>query len=191
MKTIKYTIFAIPGLRIVLRLCARLILLVLGWKIAGEIPSAPKYVLIAAPHTSNWDFVFALLFALACQVNLCMLGKKELTTWPLGYLFKWLGVIPVDRSGPNNVVAQAVAMFNERDRMVLGISPPGTRSPVQQWKTGFYHIAFGAKVPISLGFLDYGRKIGGFGPLFTPSGDAEGDIARIRAFYADIKGKNR
>ena len=191
MKVIKHTIFDIPVLNFALCSISKGMLRLLGWSLAGTVPPVPKCIIIAAPHTSNWDFVFTLFFAFAFRVKLYMLAKKELVDHPLGFIFTWLGVIPVDRKSSNNVVAQVVAVFNEREQLLLGIAPQGTRSQVDNWKTGFYHIACGAKVPIALGFLDYANRKGGFGDLFYPTGNLEEDLAKIREFYIPIQGKNR
>lgn len=145
--------------------------------------------MIAAPHTSNWDFVLTLLMAFALDLKAYTMGKKELFDWPFGGLFSWLGVIPIDRSRSNNVVAQAVDFFKQSENLILVVPPSGTRAKVKRWKTGFYHIAKGAEVPIGMGFLDYGQRKGGIGFLFEPTGDIDEDMIAIRAFYADIKGK--
>ena len=160
-----------------------------GWRTEGEKPDASKFVVIAAPHTSNWDFFFTVCLAFIYRLNPQMMMKAEWFFWPLGPLFKYLGAIPIDRARSRNVVAQSIAAFNTTNEMVLVIPPAGTRGKVRQWKTGFYHIANGAGVPIALGFLDYGRKVGGFGPTVTPTGDIDTDMVAIRLFYANITGK--
>ena len=109
--------------------------------------------------------------------------------WPLGTIFRWLGAIPIDQSRAENVVAQSIEKFRSRDHMALVVPPAGTRKSARYWKTGFYHIANGAGVPIVLGFLDYRRKVGGFGPTIHPTGDIETDMVEIRRFYQDITGK--
>lgn len=182
------TIFRTPVLKHVLRLLTMLIFRIIGWKLEGHTPNVKKYVMIAAPHTSNWDFAFTLMFAFAFKMNMYVMGKKELFRWPFGYMFAWLGMIPIDRSKSNDIVGEAIEVFNQSESMSMLVPPSGTRRKVRQWKTGFYHIANGANVPIALGFLDYGRKVGGFGPLFTPTGDVDADMIKIKAFYADISG---
>lgn len=108
---------------------------------------------------------------------------------PLNWFFKWLGGIPIDRSKSSNIVAQSIKQFHENERLILAITPAGTRKRVKKWKTGFFHIAIGANVPIVLGFLDYQRKVGGIGPVIYPTRDFEADIQTVRAFYDSIRGK--
>lgn len=117
------------------------------------------------------------------------MGKDTIFRKPFGHLFKWLGGIPIDRSRSQNVVEQMVTKFSEMDRLVLTIPPSGTRKRIEKWKSGFYHIAYGANVPVVLGFLDFRRKTGGIGPMVTLSGDMKQDMKDIRAFYSDIEGK--
>ena len=170
--------------------CASFLLKALGWRTAGRIPDIPKFVLIAAPHTSNWDFIYTLLIAFSMNIKVYMMGKDELFRWPMGILFKWLGVIAVDRSRPTGTVDRMVAAFRENQRLNLVVSPAGTRKKVLRWKSGFYHIAHGAGVPIVLGYLDYRRKTGGIGPVLLPTGNVEKDMRTIKAFYADIRGRH-
>ena len=117
------------------------------------------------------------------------MGKDSLFKGPLGPVMRWLGGLPIDRSKANNVVQSTIDAFNSHDRLIVLIPPEGTRAKVSEWKKGFYHIAHGAGVPIGRGFLDFGRKVGGFGPTFYPTGDVDKDIAAIQEFYQDIKGK--
>ena len=183
------TIFNTPILKTLLKGLSIAILKLMGWKIKGKEPKAAKYVMIAAPHTSNWDFIFTLLFAFAFNLQPNIMGKKELLDWPGGKIFTWLGLIPIDRSKSNNIVSWAVDMFSRYDNLCMIVPPSGTRSRVRKWKTGFYRIADGAGVPISLTYLDWGRKTGGIGELFTTTGDIDADMIHIRAFYADMTGK--
>jgi 1-acyl-sn-glycerol-3-phosphate acyltransferase len=168
---------------------ARRILALFGWRLVGALPATPKYVIIAAPHTSNWDFIVAILAAAAFGLRINFMMKDELFRPPWGWFFRALGGIPINRRSNNNVVQQMVQRFAERERLALVIPPEGTRSKVTKWKTGFYYIALGAGVPILLGFADFARKQVGFGPLITPTGDIEADLAGIRAFYSGIVGK--
>ena len=171
------------------RAFGRLGLAVAGWRLVGEIPDAPKFVAIVAPHTSNWDFVVGLLAKFALAVDAAWLGKHTLFRPPFGAIMRRWGGIPVDRAASHDVVAQTVAAFAARPRMVLAVAPEGTRKRVTAWRSGFYHIARGAGVPILLVALDWPHRTIRFGPTVTPTGDAEGDIARIRARYADVAGK--
>jgi 1-acyl-sn-glycerol-3-phosphate acyltransferase len=163
----------------------------LGWRVEGEIPSIKKFVIIAAPHTSNWDFPITLAVAFALKVKIYWMGKAAMFRWPFGALLRWLGGIPIDRSRTHNMVDQSVQAFQERDNLIMVVPPEGTRKKVSYWKTGFYHIARGAGVPIVLGFLDYRRKAGGIGPTFFPTGRIGEDLNQIHAFYAAITGKRQ
>ncbi|NVJ98303.1 MAG: lysophospholipid acyltransferase family protein [Alphaproteobacteria bacterium] len=149
-------------------------------------------VVIAAPHTSNWDFPVFMAAVGYLRLNVSFLGKHSLFSGPIGWLFYWLGGIPVDRDAntAKDIVGQAVAAFDERDELVLGIAPEGTRSKVTKWKTGFYRIALGAGVPILTAYVDSRTKEIGFGEPFEPTGDMEADIAALQAFYTDKQGIN-
>lgn len=168
---------------------ARGILRLFGWRLTGALPATSKYVIIGAPHTSNWDFILALLIAASFRLRINFMMKDELFRPPWGWFFRAVGGIAINRRSNNNVVDQMVQRFRERERLVLVIPPEGTRSRVAKWKTGFYYIAQGAGVPILLGFADYARKLGGFGPLVQPTGDIETDMAAIRTFYQGIAGR--
>lgn len=161
-----------------------------GWNTESRPPEDKKYVLIGAPHTSNWDFPLALGTAFLLRLDFYWLGKDSLFKGPLNPVMRWLSGMPINRSKANNVVQSTIDTFNRHDRFIIVIAPEGTRSKVTEWKKGFYHIAQGAGVPISLGFLDYDRKIVGFGPTFYPTGNAEKDIEEIQAFYKGINGIN-
>lgn len=184
-----YTIFDTPILNALLHWLSLILLKIFGWRMDGELPKTPKYVMIAAPHTSNWDLVFMLTLAFSYKTKVCWMGKDTLFRRPFGALFKWLGGIPIDRARSHNVVDQSIELFRKNEKLVLAVPPEGTRKKVRYWKTGFYYIAKGAGVPIALGFIDYRRKTGGFGPVITPTGDIEADMEAIQAFYADITGK--
>jgi 1-acyl-sn-glycerol-3-phosphate acyltransferase len=161
-----------------------------GWRLEGTLPPLKKYVIIGAPHTSNWDFPLALGLAFSYHVPMYWMGKHTLFRWPVGGLMRWLGGIAVNRSASQNLVAQSVAAMQNSASLVLAIPPEGTRSRVRYWKTGFYHIAQQANVPIVLAFLDFKNKVAGFGPTFTPTGDLEQDLQTIQAFYAPFQGKH-
>lgn len=165
------------------------LLKLLGWKPVGAHPSHPKAILVGAPHTSNWDLVIGFAAMLAFNARVFWMGKTAIFNHPLGWAFKLAGGIPIDRSARHNVVEQMVAQFAQHERLLVGITPEGTRSRVDYWKSGFYHIAYRAGLPIYLVVLDYGRKEIGFGPHFMPGGDLEADIEIIRAFYADKTAK--
>jgi 1-acyl-sn-glycerol-3-phosphate acyltransferase len=169
---------------------ARALLRLIGWQIEGGVPNLPKFVIIGAHHTSNWDGLLMMVAAQALRVRLHWMGKDSLFRFPLGILMRALGGIPIDRSAKRGVVEQMVLVFNERERLVLVIAPEGTRRKVERWKTGFYFIAQGANVPIVLAYPDYQRRVVGIGPVIDPTGDAEKDIAEMRAFYNDKMGRH-
>ena len=184
-----YTVFDTPLLRTVIRWLSIFLLKISGWRTVGTLPAIPKFVMLAAPHTSNWDFPIMMFIAFKLKGKLYWMGKDAIFRKPFAGLFKWLGGIPINRSRSNNVVNQMVANFHKTDRLILMIPPSGTRKRVKKWRSGFYHIASGANVPVVLGFLDFKRKTGGVGPMVALTGDMEQDMKGIRAFYADIQGK--
>ncbi len=172
-----------------LRALARLAARLSGWRLVGDPPQCEKYVLLGYPHTSNWDFVIMLMFGLASGANFSWVGKHTLFRRPFGGLMRRLGGIPVDRRRSQGAVEQLVEEFGRRRRLILVVSPEGTRRRVEHWKSGFYHIALGAGVPLGLGFLDYPSRTAGFATLIDLTGDHTADMDRIRAFYADKHGK--
>jgi 1-acyl-sn-glycerol-3-phosphate acyltransferase len=169
--------------RAVLRLC--------GWSLVGEFPDVPKAVLIAAPHSSWWDGIWGLLLKVAMGADVRFMGKQELFRWPLGGLLRRLGGMAVDRGATRGVVEQMIDQFRRREQLWLGIAPEGTRKPVARWRSGFWHIAHAAGVPIVPAYFNYPDKTIGIGPLFETSADMEADLARLRAFYGGYKGKYR
>jgi 1-acyl-sn-glycerol-3-phosphate acyltransferase len=185
------TLFDTPVVNTILRAFSVHFLRLTGWHVQGALPpEATKSVLIAAPHTSNWDLPYTLMIAFVLRLNIYWMGKASLFRGPFGPVMRWLGGIAVDRSRSSNLVAaSAAALVNAAGPTQLVVPPEGTRGKTRQWKTGFYYIALEARVPIVLAFVDYERKIGGLGPLFTPTGDVERDLAQIKLFYAPIKGK--
>ncbi len=167
---------------------ARALLRALGWKIEGEKPLHRKYVLIAAPHTSNWDFPLMILFGWAFDISISWMGKQSLFTPPLGWVMRALGGVPVDRRTSGNLVDAMVGAFAEREALVLVVPTEGTRARAEYWRSGFYHIATGAGVPIVPSYLDFGQKRGGFGPALPVSGDLGRDMELLRGFYAPMQG---
>ena len=160
-----------------------------GWKAVGEVPKIPKFVMILAPHTSNWDLIFILAVMYALGIKPFWFGKKQIFWWPVGNFFRWLGGIPVDRGMRKNMVQHTVDVIQTQEQFILGVSPEGTRSNTKYWKTGFYHIAHQAQIPIVFAFLDYALKVGGIGPTMNPAGDIEEDMITIRQFYSGITAK--
>ena len=172
-----------------LQALAKLILKVGGWEIAGELPAAKRAVVIAAPHTSNWDGFWALVYKVAVQLDIHFFAKQSLFWFPLNVLLRALGGIPLDRKRAGSAVEQAIEMFRKNDSYYFGLAPEGTRSRADHWKSGFYRIARGADVPVVLGLLDYGKRRIGIGPTLELSGDWEKDLAFCREFYKDIQGR--
>lgn len=187
---VKYTIFNTPILESILPRAAHVVLTLMGWRTEGLLPVIPKFILVGAPHTSNWDLPFTMLMALAFRARIHWMGKTSIFRRPFKGFFKWLGGIPVNRSQSSDLVAQSIDEFKRKEQLILTIAPAGTRKHVERWKSGFYHIACGADVPIVLGFLDYRRKVGGVGPLIYPSGNFTADMETIRTFYNSITGKH-
>jgi 1-acyl-sn-glycerol-3-phosphate acyltransferase len=161
-----------------------------GWSLVSELPPVQKYLMIGAHHTSSWDFPLVLLMMAALGLRLHWIGKDSLFKGPKGKIMRWLGGVPVERGARKNFVTQMIDKYNERKKMVIAISPEGTRRSADHWKTGFYHIAQGASIPVAMGFLDYSRKTLGIGGYFYPSGDMEADLSILQNFYADKYGKN-
>ena len=186
------TIFTTPGVNTALRVFSAAFLRSTGWTLQGQLPTDhPKCVLIAAPHTSNWDLPYTLMVAFALRINICWMGKRSLFRWPFGPLMRWLGGIEVDRSQSTNRVAASAQALRDADGLIALVVPPeGTRAKTRHWKTGFYWIAHEAGVPIVMAYMDYPRKLSGLGPVFRPSGNIEADMVQIKAYYAQYKGKN-
>ncbi len=167
-----------------LTLLARFFLLLWRWKVVpptGEVPD--RCVVIAAPHTSNWDFPLTLAMARVSGVPIRWLGKHQMFRGPAGPLMRALGGVPVDRSAPGGLVAALAAEFAQRDQLVLVVPAEGTRSRTEYWKSGFYRIAQAADVPILCCFVDRPSRTGGFGIVVRPTGDLRADMDVIRAFY--------
>ena len=184
------TIFDTPVINVLMHWFSRMTLRLTGWRVVGGAPTVPKYVLIAAPHTSNWDFPVALMVCFALRLRVYWMGKDSLFPPLLGGVMRWLGGIPVNRARAGNLVQATVDAYNSNARLIVIVPPEGTRSKVTQWKTGFYYIAQGAGVPIALGYLDFRKKEAGLSRMFQPSGDIAADMVEIQAFYVGISGKN-
>jgi len=159
-----------------------------GWKCVGDVPQLTHCVLIVAPHTSNWDFIIAILFKVSNKLDLRYFGKDSLFKWYNGWFFKFFGGMPVNRSSPRNAVNDKVHSLTTASRFWLGMAPEGTRSYSQYWRSGFYHIAHRAKVPILMVFIDAKTKTVGFGPAFELTGNIKQDMDVVREFYADKVG---
>lgn len=167
----------------------RLILSITGWKVDGVKPDVTRSVIIAAPHTSNWDFLYLLAAAASLKVKIHWLGKSSLFWGPMGPIMRRLGGIPVDRSKSNQLVKQLVTRFKKNQNLHIVIPPSGTRGFTKHWRSGFYHLARQANIPVIFGFLDYPKKIAGISTPQIMTGDPSFDMERIRAFYKDITGR--
>lgn len=156
-----------------------------GWAFEGPVPPEPKYVMLAAPHTSNWDGLLLIALTRSIGVTIEWMVKDAWVKGPLGPPMRALGAVAVNRSRASNMVDQMIAQFRARERLVLAIPPEGTRRRAERWKSGFYHIARGADVPVVPGYLDFGRKRAGLGPARRMTGDVRADMDALRAFYAE------
>jgi len=160
------------------------------WSIEGDPPEdLSKYVLIAAPHTSNWDLLYLLAMSWTTGVRVSWLGKESLFPGPVGTVLRALGGIPVVRDQKSGLVSSLAREFAVADRLVVAFPPEGTRSRTDHWRTGFYRVACAADVPIVCSYLDYSRRVGGFGPVIEPIGDIAADLPLFQSFYADKRGK--
>lgn len=169
---------------------ARFLLWLGGWTVVGGKPAVRKAVFIAAPHTSNWDGFWAICYKVYTGLKIRWFIKDSMFWFPLNVLLRINGAIPLNRSRARSSVSQAIDAFDEYDDFYFGLAPEGTRSMTESWKSGFYRIAEGANVPVVLGFLDYGKKRLGLGPMITLTGDREADMAIINSFYASITGRH-
>ncbi len=186
----RMTVFSTPVITPILRWLSMLILKILGWKAVGIPLKNARFVLIGAPHTSNWDFPIMIMVVLQLRLKVHWMGKASLFPRPCAWLMKWLGGIPIDRSRSNNMVDHTVRQYQENQDLVVLVPPEGTRSKVNEWKTGFYHIARNSGVPVLMGYVDAATKEAGLTDFFYPTGDLDADMKAIRAFYADKRGIN-
>ena len=173
-----------------LRWCALRLLSLLGWRLDVHLPDTPKLVVLAAPHTSNWDGVLAVLAMLAMELRMGLFVKHTAFDGILGPVLRKVGALPIDRTARGGVIAQTVAAFNTQPQLLIGIAPEGTRQRVDKWKRGFYLIADGARVPLVCAYIDYARKTIGTGPVLMPGGDYARDLEAIQVFYRTITPKH-
>ena len=183
------TLFNTPVITDFFYLISVLWLRAAGWNTKGLPSAEKKFVMIAYPHTSNWDVPFTLAICMVYRLKIYWMGKSSLFWGPIGPVMKWLGGIPIKMGKSENVVQQTIDTFNQATSLVIVISPEANRAYVQKWRTGFYHIAVGANVPIVLGFLDFSRKEGGYLASYLATGDLDRDLAIIKTQYRGIKGK--
>lgn len=168
----------------------RTVLAIMGWQVKGQFPSKSKYIITVAPHTSNWDFVVGVALLLASGLKISFLIKSSLFFWPFSLFLHKIGGVPVDRGAHQGIVDQMIGHFNNNQKLVLAIAPEGTRGHVNQWKTGFLHMAYGAKVPILPISLDYVSKAAKVGNPIELTGDVAADLDTVKAFYLSVRPKN-
>ena len=161
-----------------------------GWRTRGALPADPKFVIMGASHTSNWDFLVFLGAVHASGRRVRFIGKNSLFAWPIGGFMRALGGVPVDRTAPQDMVSQIVAQFDAHDEFLLVIAPEGTRSATTRWRTGFYQIALRARVPIVCAGPDYPSKLAVFGPVIHPTGSYDADMAPAWPFFRSLRPKH-
>jgi len=183
-----FTIFNTPFLSTIFHYLARFFMRLFGWHVAGKLPDIPKFILIGAPHTSNWDFVLFLGVVFTLRVNVHFMGKAELFHSPLGWFFRYCGGVPVDRKKSTGLVEQMVKASNVSKNFILTITPEGTRHQVVEWKRGFYHIAKDAGIPIVIAVVDGKHKTVRLGQVFHPTEDMEADMKAIQGYFAGAVG---
>ncbi|WP_345299961.1 lysophospholipid acyltransferase family protein [Candidatus Villigracilis affinis] len=186
----KNTIFTTPVISQLLRFLSNSIMRLIGWKVEGTLPNLPKYIIIGAPHTSNWDFLLFLATIFHLKVDARYMGKAELFRGPFGWFFYWCGGIPVDRKKSQGLVEQMVEACNNSDKFILTIAPEGTRHKVKEWKRGFYHIAKGAGIPIIMAKVDGKKKAMCVGEVFHLTEDMEADMLAIQDAFKGMVGIN-
>ena len=179
------------------KIISKLIFKIFGWTLDDHLKADfRKCVLLASPHTSNWDLIFARAAFALMNIPIRFTVKKEWLRFPFTGIMNSLGAIGIDRRPKKEVEERQsmteamIDLFNGREELVVMVTPEGTRALRTKWKTGFYHVALGAKVPIALGYLDYKNRIAGVGKMVYPSGDMQKDMKEIMEFYKDIKGKH-
>jgi 1-acyl-sn-glycerol-3-phosphate acyltransferase len=168
---------------------ALILLKVLGWQVDLKITVPDKCVLIGAPHTTNWDFPYGILALTSMGIKFNWVGKHTLFKPPMGWVFRQIGGIPINRSSSKSFMMNVIALFGEREKFILAIAPEGTRSKTDYWKAGFYTIANKASVPIVLGCIDYPKKKIEIGEILMPTGDLEQDSRVISNYYMARQGK--
>jgi len=161
-----------------------------GWDVVGQVPAGGKFVLIGAPHTSGWDLPFGLAAVYLFRLKVSWMGKDALFRKPFGGIMRWLGGVAINRDSPHGVVDQVAGQLRDSRKLIILITPSGTRKKGDYWKSGFYRIAYAAQIPILCGYLDYSRKEACLGLSFVPTGAIKSDMERIREFYVGRQGKH-
>ncbi len=188
----RYTLFNTPILSSILRVISKIILKIIRWRVVGSLPDKQrKYVLVVAPHTSNWDFILFVLAVSVLRLKPSVLIKSTLFVGPLGWFLRYCGAIPVNRTQANSLVNYIASIYEERDEFVLIITPEGTRSANPNWKRGFHHVATTAEVPILVVYVDSKIKTIGIEGLMEPTDDVDADIGQLKKFYDSKSGLKR
>lgn len=188
----RYTLFNTPILSSILRVISKIILKIIRWRVVGSLPDKQrKYVLVVAPHTSNWDFILFVLAVSVLRLKPSVLIKSTLFVGPLGWFLRYCGAIPVNRTQANSLVNYIASIYEERDEFVLIITPEGTRSANPNWKRGFHHVARTAEVPILVVYVDSNIKTIGIEGLMEPTDDVDADIGQLKKFYDSKSGLKR
>ena len=185
-----FTIHDTPGVIHIIRLLSWLVLKLSGWKVINVAPATGSYLLIAAPHTSNWDFPLGIAMAFHLRLKVYFIGKHTLFKGVRGPIMRWLGGIPLNREASKNFVDASIETYANNDNLIFAIAPEGTRASVERWKTGFYHMAKGANVPLALAYFDFATRTGGIGKMLNTTDDMDADMQAIADFYRPVTGKN-
>jgi 1-acyl-sn-glycerol-3-phosphate acyltransferase len=185
-----FTIHDTPGVIHIIRLLSWIVLKLSGWKVVNVAPATGSYLIIAAPHTSNWDFPIGIAIAFHLRLKVYFIGKHTLFEGVLGPVMRWLGGIPLNREASKNFVDASIETYANNKNLIFAIAPEGTRASVSRWKTGFYHMAKGANVPLALAFFDYATRTGGIGKMFSTTESMAADMQTIADYYRPMTGKN-
>ena len=184
-----FTIHDTPGVIQFMRLLSWLILKLGGWKVVNVAPATGSYLIIAAPHTSNWDFPLGIAIAFHLRLKVYFIAKHTLFNGFAGPIMRWLGGVPLNRGESKNFVDASVEIYANSENLIFAIAPEGTRSSVGRWKTGFYHMAKGANVPLALAYFDFSKRIGGIGKMLNTTKNIDADMQAIADFYEPVMGK--
>ena len=184
-----FTIHDTPGVIQFMRLLSWLILKLGGWKVVNVAPATGSYLIIAAPHTSNWDFPLGIAIAFHLRLKVYFIAKHTLFNGFAGPIMRWLGGVPLNRGESKNFVDASVEIYANSENLIFAIAPEGTRSSVGRWKTGFYHMAKGANVPLALAYFDFSKRVGGIGKMLNTTSDIAADMQAIADFYEPVMGK--
>jgi 1-acyl-sn-glycerol-3-phosphate acyltransferase len=184
-----FTIHDTPGVIHFMRLLSWLVLKLCGWKVVNVAPATGSYLIIAAPHTSNWDFPLGIAIAFHLRLKVYFIAKHTLFNGFAGPIMRWLGGVPLNRSASTNFVDASVEIYANSENLIFAIAPEGTRASVGRWKTGFYHMAKGANVPLALAYFDFSKRVGGIGKMLNTTENIDADMQAIADFYEPIMGK--